>query len=63
MYGSGRFPIPLPTRQPTEPHARGAILVAAIFDAFLAIYERRTADLLRLATAGTGILGQGAIHP
>jgi hypothetical protein len=47
----------------TEPHARGAILVAAIFDAFLAIYERRTSDLLRLATAGSGILAPGAIHP
>ncbi|HEY4901489.1 MAG TPA: hypothetical protein VIH91_11800 [Terriglobales bacterium] len=47
----------------TEPHARGALLVAAIFDAFLAIYERRTADLLRLATSGSGVLGPGAIHP
>jgi len=46
-----------------EPHARGAILVAAVFDAFLAIYERRTADLLRLATRGTGMLEPGAIHP
>ena len=33
-----------------EPHARGAILVAAVFDAFLGIYDTRTADLLRLAT-------------
>ena len=49
--------------QTTEPHDRGAILVAAIFDAFLAIYERRTADLLRLATSGSGVLGPGAIHP
>ncbi len=32
-----------------EPHARGQFLVAAIFDAFVTIYERRTADLLRLA--------------
>jgi hypothetical protein len=47
----------------SEPHARGAILVAAIFDAFLAIYERRTVDLLRLATSGTGVLAPGAIHP
>lgn len=46
-----------------EPHARGAILVAAVFDAFLAIYEHRTADLLRLATRGTGVLEPGAIHP
>ena len=32
-----------------DPHLRGAFLVAAIFDAFLAIYDRRTADLWRLA--------------
>jgi hypothetical protein len=47
----------------TECHARGAILVAAVFDAFLAIYETRTADLLRLASSGTGGLPGGAIHP
>jgi hypothetical protein len=47
----------------TEPHARGAILVAAVFDAFLSIYKRRTDDLLRLSTGGTGVLRPGAIHP
>lgn len=46
-----------------EPHLRGRILVSAVFDAFLSIYRRRTSDLLRLATGGSGILGQGAIHP
>jgi hypothetical protein len=46
-----------------EPHDRGRILVASVFDAFLSIYKRRTADLLRLATGGTGILRPGAIHP
>jgi hypothetical protein len=46
-----------------EPHARGALLVAAVFDAFLAIYNRRTADLLRIYTQGTGVLPAGAIHP
>lgn len=46
-----------------EPHARGAILVAAMFRAFLSIYRSRVADLLRLATAGTGELAPGAIHP
>jgi hypothetical protein len=44
-----------------EPHAHGAVLVAAVFDAFLQIYKRRTADLLRLATNGTGVLPAGAI--
>ncbi len=36
-------------------------MVAAVFDAFLQIYTRRTKDLLRLATSGTGILPEGAI--
>ena len=35
-------------RTTTEPHKRGAFLVAAVFDAFVTIYERRTADLFRL---------------
>jgi hypothetical protein len=47
----------------TEPHARGAILVAAVFDAFLSIYKKRVADLLRIATSGTGVLPEGALHP
>jgi len=56
-------PDPQAYEQLTEPHARGALLVAAVFDAFLAIYERRTADLLRIATGGTGVLPAGEIHP
>lgn len=46
-----------------EPHARGAILVAAVFDAFLSIYRSRIVDLLRIATGGTGVLPVGEIHP
>lgn len=46
-----------------EPHRRGAILVAAIFAAFLAIFTRRTDDLIRLATAGSGVLGPGELPP
>ena len=46
-----------------EPHDRGSILVAAVFEAFLSIYQRRTADLIRIATGGTGVLPTGAIHP
>lgn len=45
------------------PHARGAILLAAVFDAFLTIYNARTADLMRIATGGTGVLPAGDIHP
>ena len=46
-----------------EAHDRGAILVAAVFDAFLAIYKSRIEDLTRLATKGTGILPEGEIQP
>jgi hypothetical protein len=35
-----------------EPHARGGILVAAVFDAFFTIYVRRTQDLMRIARLG-----------
>jgi len=47
-----------------EPHARGALLVATIFDAFVAIYNLRTADLMRIAacsTGGTGVPGAGQL--
>ena len=44
-----------------EAHDRGAIFVAAVFDAFLTIYKSRIQDLLRLASAGTGILNPGEI--
>lgn len=46
-----------------EPHDRGAILVAAVFDGFFATYQRRIKDLLRIATGGTGVLPGGDLHP
>ncbi|MBS1216068.1 MAG: peptidase and subtilisin kexin sedolisin [Proteobacteria bacterium] len=46
-----------------EPHDRGAVLVAAVFDAFLSIYKGRVADLLRIASEGTGVLPAGSLHP
>ena len=46
-----------------EPHERGSILVAAVFDAFQAIYERRASDLYRIATSGSGVLPEGHLHP
>jgi len=46
-----------------EPHSRGAILVATVFDAFLRLYNIMTEDLIRIATNGTGVLQPGAIHP
>ncbi|MEM0989073.1 MAG: hypothetical protein AAGK00_09335 [Pseudomonadota bacterium] len=45
------------------PHARGAVLVAAVFRAFLTIYKSRTSDLFRIASGGSGILRDGAIDP
>jgi subtilisin family serine protease len=45
----------------TEPHDRGAVLVSAVFAAFLTIYKSRCADLIRLATSGSGILPGGEI--
>ncbi|HEV2853094.1 MAG TPA: hypothetical protein VHC97_09855 [Thermoanaerobaculia bacterium] len=58
-----KTPDPSELTRTTEPHARGAILVGAVFDAFLTIYKSRIADLLRIATSGTGVLPQGEIHP
>lgn len=46
-----------------EPHERGSILVSAVFEAFISIYKSRVADLLRIATGGTGVLPQGELHP
>ena len=45
-----------------EAHARGGYLVAAVFDAFVTIYERRTADLYRLAGLALGnVASDGAL--
>jgi hypothetical protein len=56
-------PDPAELERTTEVHARGAILVAAVFDAFLSIYRGRTEDLLRIASDGSGVLRQGELHP
>jgi hypothetical protein len=46
-----------------EPHERGAILVAAVFDAFFTVYISRVRDLLRIARAGSSSATQGELHP
>ena len=46
-----------------EAHARGSILVAAVFRAFLVIYRSRSADLFRIAAGPTGRLSDGDLHP
>lgn len=38
----------------TEPHDRGAILVAAVFDAYFTVYTKRAANLFRIFRAGGG---------
>ena len=44
-----------------EAHALGAVLVAAVFDAFLTVFRAKTARYLRLATDGSGVLRDGAL--
>jgi hypothetical protein len=58
-----RKPDPRALEKTVGPHARGSILVAAVFRAFLLIYRSTTADLFRIATQGTGNLPEGDIHP
>jgi hypothetical protein len=57
------IPSPDDYRNIMEPHARGSILVAAVFEAFVNIYKSRVADLMRIASGGSGILPQGQLHP
>lgn len=40
----------------TEPHARGSILVAAVFDAFFTVYIKKTANVFHTFRAGGGSL-------
>jgi hypothetical protein len=46
-----------------EAHDLGAVLVAAVFDAFLVVYRRKTARYLRLASDGSGVLRPGSLAP
>ncbi|HXD34313.1 MAG TPA: hypothetical protein VN643_24560 [Pyrinomonadaceae bacterium] len=46
-----------------EPHDRGALLVAAVFDAFFQTYQRRIRDLVRIASGGSGRLPEGDLPP
>ncbi|MFN3371137.1 MAG: S8 family serine peptidase [Sphingomonadaceae bacterium] len=47
----------------TAVHTLGSILVAAVYHAFLAIVDRRSSRLVRLATGGSGRLPDGHLHP
>lgn len=54
-------PDPLVLASTMEPHERGSILVAAVFDAFTTVYQERATKLIQLATSGSGILSPGAL--
>jgi hypothetical protein len=45
------------------PHARGELLIGAVFEAFLTVFRRKAARILRLATGGSGVLPEGDLHP
>jgi hypothetical protein len=47
----------------TEPHDRGSILVAAIFDAFFTVFLRRTTDLWRIAGISRDEARDVDLHP
>ncbi len=49
--------------QTREPHDLGWILVSAVYEGFAATFERRTRDLVRIATGGSGRLPEGDLHP
>ena len=59
----GQRPDPSLIERTTEPHDRGAILVAAVFGAFVAIYTARTSDLMRLASRGRGAVSASSMDP
>ena len=42
-----------------ESHELGSVLVIAVFEAFIAVFRRKTERLIRLATNGSGRLPQG----
>jgi hypothetical protein len=46
-----------------EEHELGSVLVSAVFDAFMAVFRRKTARDLRLATHGSGLLPPGDLPP
>lgn len=57
----GSKPDPTALEERMEPHARGSVLVAAIFEAFNTVYDSRAERLMRLATGGSGVLAAGAL--
>lgn len=60
--GDSQRPVEL-FKAATEPHEKGACFVAAVFDAFVNRFKFATADLVRIASSGTGELPPGRLHP
>lgn len=52
-----------PTRYQSdlEAHQLGSVLVSAVFDAFVQVYQRRTERFVRLASGGSGVLPPGEL--
>lgn len=44
-------------------HELGETLLGAVYDAFCAVFERKVARYVQLATGGSGVLPQGEINP
>lgn len=61
MIGTRPDPTILTTQ--TEPHDRGAVLVAAVFDAFFKIFLNRTRDLWRIAGMRRDGSDDVSLHP
>lgn len=59
----GSRPNPKDIERLYEPHSRGSILVAAVFDAFFSVYVRRIRDLIRIASAGGAQISVDNMHP
>jgi hypothetical protein len=57
-----RLPDPTLYHTATEPHRRGGILVAAVFDAFFTSFRNRIAGILRASTSGSGLLPPGELQ-
>ena len=57
----GQKPDPSALQRITEPHERGGILVAAVFDSFFSIYVARSLDLFSIYRAGGGRLDGGEL--
>lgn len=69
QHGALRHALGKPDPKPTDfedardkgEHALGEVLVAAVFDGYLRVYNERADALFRLASSGTGVLPPGEI--